>query len=112
MHLTPRFTITFLETLDKDEEALLYYIYHHETKRIIDFRCVKVLPVYEMMLRQQSLTEKGMNVLAGLFLKVATEYGLPTHGLTGNMVAEEPLFKDDIPEDANITLEQLMEDNS
>jgi hypothetical protein len=92
-----RFSRPFLETLTEDEEAILYYIYHRHTKRIIRFECVKVVPVFEMLLSTDGLTEEGMKVLASCFLKIAAEYQLPTWGFEKAPDDASPLFFDATP---------------
>ncbi len=89
-----RFSRPFLETLTEDEEAILYYIYHRCTKRIIRFECVKVVPVFEMLLSTDGVTEEGMKVLASCFLKIAEEYQLPTWGFEKSLDDASPLFVD------------------
>lgn len=89
-----RFTRPFLETLTVDEEAILYYIYFRRTKRTIRFECVKVVPVFEMLLSTDGLTEEGMKVLASCFLKIANEYQLPTWGFDKAPDDASPLFGD------------------
>ena len=76
-----RFTRPFLDTLTEDELAIIQFIYHRHTNRVIDLRCVKVVPLFEMILATDSLTQEGMRVMSSAFLKIAEEYQLPTWGL-------------------------------
>lgn len=70
-------TQPFLDSLTEDENAVLHYLYHLKSTRLVDLRCVRVVPLYDIILSTTYLNNSGKLIAISLVTKLSEEYGLP-----------------------------------
>jgi hypothetical protein len=69
-----RFDKRVLESLNEDELALLYLLYHKLFNRDIDLRSVFVQPVIDKIQNAKHLTEEGCKVRDNIIKKIESYY--------------------------------------